>query len=81
MGIRIFGGIHCLISDIIKFEHTRTKITDPPMPMALLTDDEVANTGQSPNIKRNTGFSLGRPLWESIGKKIQISPTALESSE
>lgn len=47
-------------------EHTSTIIAAAPMPRALSTEVVTASVGQVPSTSRNTGFSLIRPLVNSL---------------
>ena len=57
IGIRIFAGTPFRMSEMTKLEQTNTNVVAALMPMALLTEEEVARTGQRPSIRRSTGFS------------------------
>ncbi len=72
--MRILSGVMFLISEIITFEQTNTKVAAIPMPMALFTEVDVARVGHMPKTITKIGFSLMRPLVSSLIKLTVPAP-------
>ncbi len=72
-GIRTRRGMKFLRAEMTTLEQTRTKVVAKPIPIPLMAVVVTARVGHMPKTKRNMGFSLQKPLVNSLTMAIVLS--------